>query len=208
MLIGCGWGRVRQIPSSSGRRGDRLYCSINSEAVGEGRAMRVWESASCVPRPSWVLPALLAWGHCTQTQVEGIGVPRSLRLVNTPHVCPSLPPCAAPGLVLILLAWDGEGGPPVGPPRSPCRGVRGWERMVGYQAHCSCGWCPLLPGAWKPPMSVPWTPASVDLARVGCFAGWVWLGDLGTGGCFWGPCEGGMHALMNGRGKAGGWRGW
>ena len=46
-----------------GRRGDRLYCSINSYNMGEGRTIRVWLFHSCIPRPSLVLSALLSLGH-------------------------------------------------------------------------------------------------------------------------------------------------
>ena len=38
-----------------GRRGDRLYSSVNSYNIGEGRAIRVWFFHSCIPRPSLVL---------------------------------------------------------------------------------------------------------------------------------------------------------
>ena len=46
-----------------GRRGDRLYCSINSYNMGEGRTIKVWFFSSCIPRPSLVLSALLSLGH-------------------------------------------------------------------------------------------------------------------------------------------------
>ena len=36
------------------RRGDRLYCSINSYNMGEGRMIRVWFFHSRIPRPSSV----------------------------------------------------------------------------------------------------------------------------------------------------------
>ena len=38
-----------------GRRGDRLYCSINSYNIREGRTIRVWFFHSCIPRPSLVI---------------------------------------------------------------------------------------------------------------------------------------------------------
>ena len=46
-----------------GRRGDRLYCSINSYNKEEGRMIRVWFFCSCIPRPSLVLSALSPLGH-------------------------------------------------------------------------------------------------------------------------------------------------
>ena len=49
--------------SLQGRRGDRLYCSISSYNMGEGRTIRVWFFHSCIPRPSLVLSALSSLGH-------------------------------------------------------------------------------------------------------------------------------------------------
>ena len=59
-----GGGKIKANTSSLwGRRGDRLYCSINSYLMGEGKAIRVWFFHSCFPRPSLVLSALLSLGH-------------------------------------------------------------------------------------------------------------------------------------------------
>ena len=69
LLIGWGtctgwWGKSRANTFSLwGRRGDRLYCSINSYDMGEGRTIRVWFFCSCIPRPSLVLSALSSLGH-------------------------------------------------------------------------------------------------------------------------------------------------
>ena len=71
LLIGWGtctgwWGKSRANTFSLwGRRGDRLYCSINSYDMGEGRTIRVWFFCSCIPRPSLVLSALSSLGHHT-----------------------------------------------------------------------------------------------------------------------------------------------
>ena len=70
LLIGwgmcTGWGESRANASSRwGRRGDSLYCSINSYTMGEGRMIRVWFFCSCIPRPSLVLSALSSLGHHT-----------------------------------------------------------------------------------------------------------------------------------------------
>ena len=47
-----GGGKSKANTSSlRGRRGDRLYCSINSYNIGEGRIARVWFFHSCIPRP-------------------------------------------------------------------------------------------------------------------------------------------------------------
>ena len=57
-----GWGKSKANTFSLwGRTGDRLYCSINSYNMGEGRT-RVWFFHSCIPRPSLVLSALLSLG--------------------------------------------------------------------------------------------------------------------------------------------------
>ena len=66
LLIGwgmyTGWGKSRANTFSLwGRRGDRLYCSINSYNMGEGRT--IWFFCSCIPRSSLVLSALLSLGH-------------------------------------------------------------------------------------------------------------------------------------------------
>ena len=59
-----GWGKSRANTFSlRGRRRDRLYCSINSYNMGEGRTIKVWFFSSCIPRPSLVLSALLSLGH-------------------------------------------------------------------------------------------------------------------------------------------------
>ena len=62
-------GRVRQIPSLYGVRGETGYTaqedlkSINSYNTGEGRTIRVWFFLSCLPRPSLVLCALSSLDH-------------------------------------------------------------------------------------------------------------------------------------------------
>ena len=69
-LVCCSpWGR-RELDTTEwlnwtewGRRGHRLYCSINSYNVGEGRTIRVWFFHSCITRPSLVLSALSSLGH-------------------------------------------------------------------------------------------------------------------------------------------------
>ena len=45
------------------RRDDRLYCSINSYNMGEGKMIRVWFFCSCILRPSLVLSAFSSLGH-------------------------------------------------------------------------------------------------------------------------------------------------
>ena len=51
-----GGGKSKANTSSLwGRWGDRLYCSINSYNMGEGRMIRVWFFHSCIPRPSLVI---------------------------------------------------------------------------------------------------------------------------------------------------------
>ena len=63
------WGRVRQITSPYGVRGETGYTdqedvkSINSYNMAEGRTIRVWFFCSCIPRLSLVLSALLSLGH-------------------------------------------------------------------------------------------------------------------------------------------------
>ena len=69
LLIGwgryTGWGTSKANTFSLwGRTGDRLYCSINSYNMGEGRT-RVWFFHSCIPRPSLVLSALSSLRHHT-----------------------------------------------------------------------------------------------------------------------------------------------
>ena len=57
-----GWGKSRADAFSLwGRRGDRLYCSINSYNMGEGRMIRVWFFHSCIPRPSWFYLLFPPW---------------------------------------------------------------------------------------------------------------------------------------------------
>ena len=71
-------GRVRQIPSAYGVRGETGYTaredlkSINSCNMGEGRMRRVWLFHSCVRRPCLVLPAPSSLSHpnCLHRQVE------------------------------------------------------------------------------------------------------------------------------------------
>ena len=59
-----GWGKsTANTFSLWGRRGDRLYCSINSYNMGEERTIRVWFFLSCIPRPSLVLSALSSLGY-------------------------------------------------------------------------------------------------------------------------------------------------
>ena len=59
-----GWGKSKANTFSlRGRRGDRLYCSINRYNKGEGRMVTVWFFCSCIPRPSLVLSALSSMGH-------------------------------------------------------------------------------------------------------------------------------------------------
>ena len=59
-----GWGKSTENTFSLwGRRGDRLYCSISSYSMGEGRTIRVWFFHPCIPRPSLVLSALSSLGH-------------------------------------------------------------------------------------------------------------------------------------------------
>ena len=64
MYAGSGKSRANTF-SWWGRRRDRLYCSINSYNMGEGRMIRVWFFCSCIPRPSLVSSALLSLGHHT-----------------------------------------------------------------------------------------------------------------------------------------------
>ena len=68
LLIGwgtyTGWGKSRENPFSLwGQRGDRLYCSIYSYNMGEGRTITVWSPLLQIPRPSLVLSALSSLGH-------------------------------------------------------------------------------------------------------------------------------------------------
>ena len=67
-----GGGKSRANASSlRGRRGDRLYCSINSYTMGEGRTIRVWFFRSCVPRPSLVIcSSVLGSPHVTPTKMR------------------------------------------------------------------------------------------------------------------------------------------
>ena len=64
-------GRVRQLPSPYGVAVERGYTaqedleSVNSYNMEEGRMIRVWFFHSYIPRPSWVLSALLSLGHHT-----------------------------------------------------------------------------------------------------------------------------------------------
>ena len=63
------WGKSRANTFSiPGRRADRLYCSINSYNMGEGRTIRVWFFHPSIPRPSLVLSALSSLGHTTDSQ--------------------------------------------------------------------------------------------------------------------------------------------
>ena len=55
------WGKSRVNTFSLwSRREDRLYSSVNSYNIGEGRRIRVWFFRSGIPRPSLVLSALLS----------------------------------------------------------------------------------------------------------------------------------------------------
>ena len=59
-----GWGKSKANTFSLwGRRGGRLYRSINHYNKGEGRMITVWFFCSCIPRPSLVLSALSSLGH-------------------------------------------------------------------------------------------------------------------------------------------------
>ena len=71
------WGKSRANTFSLwDRRGDRLYCSINSYNIGEGRMIRVWFLRSCIPRPSLVLSALSSLGHHTRDSQESSPTPQ------------------------------------------------------------------------------------------------------------------------------------
>ena len=49
-----GWGKSRANTFSLwGRRGDRLYYSINSQNMGEGRMIRVWVSVPAFQDSPW-----------------------------------------------------------------------------------------------------------------------------------------------------------
>ena len=68
LLIGwgmyTGWGKNRTNTFSRwGRRGYRLYCSINSYNIGEGKTISVWFFCSCIPRSSLVLSAFSSLDH-------------------------------------------------------------------------------------------------------------------------------------------------
>ena len=88
-------GRVRQNTSSLwGRRGNSLYCSINSYNMGEGRMIRVWFLHSCIPRPSLVICSFV------------LGSPHlSLSLLLGPILWPLLIPCSC--LTVYLFPFSG-----------------------------------------------------------------------------------------------------
>ena len=88
-------GRVRQNTSSLwGRRGNSLYCSINSYNMGEGRMIRVWFLHSCIPRPSLVICSFI------------LGLPHSsLSLLLGPILWPLLIPCSC--LTVYLFPFSG-----------------------------------------------------------------------------------------------------
>ena len=76
------WGKSRANTFSLwGRRGDRLYCSVNSYNMGEGKTIKVWFSCSYIPIPSLVLSALSSLGqnnyhsycHCKDCICVGSG---------------------------------------------------------------------------------------------------------------------------------------
>lgn len=89
-------------------------------------------------------------------------MPRPLWFVNAPHVS-SLLPCTAPRLVPVLSERTGEGGPP----------EVTLTRRAGLGED---GGLPSPLAAWELPVSVPWTPVSVD-----------WLGwAVSQAECGWG----------------------
>ena len=87
LLIGwgmyTGWGKIRANTFSLwGRRGDRLYCSINSYNMGAGRTTRIWFFCCRIPRPSLVLSAFSSLGHHKSDMTERLSLHFSQILEN------------------------------------------------------------------------------------------------------------------------------